>query len=89
MTDETRSEGQTRKQAEAAFDRLINAYPRHADVIRSLMWMGTSEGHDHFKHRHSRKSIQYNLITCELTGKLETGEDGDDANEIMREVAII
>ncbi len=69
--------------------RLERSHPDHAEVIRSLMWMGVDGGIDYFKHRDTRKTITYDALTGTVEGDLETGEKSTNPEAVFREVATL
>lgn len=75
--------------ARTTTEALLAHHPDHAATIRSCMWMGAEDGVHHYKHRLSRKTFTYDPRNGRIVGELDTGEESDLANEVLRDAAII
>ena len=86
-------------QAPKAFQQLLAAHPQHEDTISSCMWMGSETMADnslrhHFKHRHTRNKFTFRphiegSLGGTVIGRVETGEDSEDGNAVLRALAQI
>lgn len=70
--------------ASMAFEAVLEAYPDHAAMIRSCMWMGAENGVDHFKHGISRIKFTFDRTTGRIEGELDTGELSSDGDAVLR-----
>lgn len=67
-------------------DMLLAAHPARAEAIRALMWMSYTDGLHCLKHRISRRMITFDEATGVIRGRLDTGEESDDGNAVLREM---
>lgn len=64
---------------------LLAAHPARAEAIRALMWMSYTDGLHYLKHRISRRMITFDETTGVIRGQLDTGEESEDGDAVLRE----
>jgi hypothetical protein len=70
--------------ASATMTRLLADHPDHAGALRGCMWMGAEDGVHHFKHSITRSCFTYDPRSGRIVGELDTGEESDNADMILR-----
>ena len=70
--------------ASATMARLLEEHPAHAATLRGCMWMGAEDGVHRLKHRITRSSFTYDPRNGRIVGELDTGEESDDADAVLR-----
>lgn len=72
-----------------ATEAFLAAHPAHAMTIKACSWMGSGDGVDYFKHRLSRRNVTFDRRTLEVGGYLDTGEESDDADMVLRHLPVV
>jgi hypothetical protein len=70
-------------------EMLLAAHPDRAMAIGSLMWMSRTNGLHYLKHRISRRMITFDEATGVVRGRLDTGEESEDGDAVLREADAI